>query len=94
VYEFRYATVIDRPRKAIHVVYVDGAPLEIWEIDDIVERVRQRMLARHGEQDPDVVIVQGSTKEDLRLFGMSASTSRVRAAMFHAALRWSRLALD
>ena len=50
-------------------------------------------LAKHGVQYADLVVVQGSSKETLCLFGDSYSTSRVRAAMFNAALSWHPLDL-
>jgi hypothetical protein len=40
------------------------------------------------------VIVQGDTKETLRLYGAPYSVNRVRAAMFSAAIRWAPIELD
>jgi hypothetical protein len=40
------------------------------------------------------VLVQGDSKEDLRLFGESHAVARVRAALFNAAVSWSPLQLD
>jgi hypothetical protein len=91
---FDYAILIEQGRAAIHVVRIVGAPPEASEIDDVMEKTRERMLAKHGEQHADVVVVQGSTKEDLRLFGVPVSVTRVRAALFNAALSWSPLTLD
>lgn len=68
--------------------------MEPAEANDLAEQVRERLLSRHGEQEADVVIVQGSGKEDFRLFGIPSSTARVRTAFFHAALNWSTMKLD
>jgi hypothetical protein len=56
--------------------------------------MRIHVASRCGEQTPNIVIVQGDSKETLRLFGESHAVTRVRAALFHAALRWSSLQLD
>ena len=89
-----YAAVREHPRKVIHVVRVADALLEADEVDDLAERMRQRALAKYGEQAADIVVVQGDSKETLRLFGEPYSVSRVRAAMFNAAIGWQDLALD
>jgi hypothetical protein len=90
---YEYAIVVERARKAIHVIRLTGDPRDAEDIDEIAEKAREWMLVRYGEQDADVVIVQGSTKEDLRLFGIPASKARVRAALFNAALAWSPIEL-
>ncbi|MFZ0238082.1 MAG: hypothetical protein WAL37_12090 [Xanthobacteraceae bacterium] len=91
--QLTYGTVRDHPRKVIHVLRIDGLP-DYPEIDDVAERMRGHVASRFGEQTPNVVIVQGDSKETPRLFGESYAVSRVRAALFHAAVRWSRLQLD
>ena len=54
--------------------------------------MRERMLAKRGVQYADIVVVQESSKETLRRFGdYYYSPSRVRAAMFNAALSWRPL---
>jgi hypothetical protein len=83
-----HATVRDGPRKVIHAVRVLGGPLELAEVNDIAGRMREYLLGKHGEQFAAVVIVQGRGKETLRLFGEPYAVSRVRAAMFHAAVNW------
>jgi len=93
-YDLMHAIVVDHPRKAIHVVRLVGEMVDTWEIDHIADQMRQRLLSRTGEQEADVVVVQGNTKETLRLYGHSYSVSRVRAAMFNAAVSWSPLTLD
>jgi hypothetical protein len=55
--------------------------------------MREYALSKHGEQAPTVVIVQGDSKETLRLFGEAFAVTRVRTAMFNAALRWRNFAL-
>ena len=88
-----YGTVLDRPRKVIHVVRVD-AILEFPEIDDITEKLRAHILSRHGEQRPNIVIVHGNTRESLRLFGDPQAVTRVRAALFNVAVAFYPLELD
>ena len=93
-YKLTYGTVTYQPRKVIHVVRNVGDDLAAWEIDQLVEAVHERMLSRHGEQTPAVVVVQGGTRETLRLFGDSYAVALVRAAMFNGAVSWSPLQLD
>jgi hypothetical protein len=88
-----YGTVRESQRRVIHVVRVQDELLDPAEIEDIAERMRERLASR-GEVTAEVVMVQGHGKETLRLFGSPYSVSRVRAAMFNAALNWSPLALD
>jgi hypothetical protein len=89
-----HGTVLDHPRKVIHVVRVLDEILSFVEIDDIADRMRARLLSKFGEQSPDVVVVQGAGKETLRLFGDAHAVNRVRTALFNAALNWSPLDLD
>jgi predicted NAD/FAD-dependent oxidoreductase len=89
-----YAVVQDQPRKVIHVVRVMAQPLEPEEIHELAERMRQRALSRYGDQAADVVVVQGNTKETLRLSGDAHCVRRVRTAMFNAELRWAPIELD
>jgi len=91
---FVHGTVQAPPRKVIHVIRVVDDVLTLAEVHDVAERMRQHALARYGDQVADVVVVQGGSKETLRLFGEPHSVSRVRAAMFNAALSWSPLELD
>ncbi|MGH6738158.1 MAG: hypothetical protein ACREDY_03835 [Bradyrhizobium sp.] len=93
-YRLAYATVRDHPRKVIRVVRVLDALLEADEVDALCAHVREQALARHGEPDAAVVVVQGDSKETLRLTGDSYSVSRVRAAMFNAAITWQDFALE
>jgi hypothetical protein len=89
-----HATVPDGPRKVIHAVRIIGSILELAEVNDIAARMRDHLLARHGEQFAAVVVVQGRGKETLRLFGEPYAVSRVRAAMFHAAVNWRPIDLS
>jgi hypothetical protein len=93
-YKLAHGMVIEHPRKAIHVVRIIGETLETWEIDALAEQMRRRLLSRTGEQAADVVVVQGDTRETLRIFGDPYSVSRVRTAMFNAGLTWSPIRLD
>ena len=88
-----YGVVRDAPRRVIHVVRVQDDLLDMPEIADLAERMRER-LAFRGETLADVVVIQGDDKATLRLFGESYSVGRVRAALFNAALSWSPLELD
>jgi len=74
-----YAALQDRPRKVIHVVRVTDQLLGPEEILELAERMRQRALSRHGDQAADVVVVQGNTKETLRLSGELRSVRRDRS---------------
>jgi len=89
-----YGSVHDRPRKVIHVVRVVDDILEPDQILDIEERMRQHALSRYGDQAANVVVIQGRTKETLRLFGEPHCVTRVRAALFNAAVSWSPIELD
>jgi hypothetical protein len=93
-YKLTYGIVRYQPRKVIHVVRNVGDDLAVWEIDGLMEAAREHMLSRHGEQTPAIVIVQGSTRETLRLFGDSYAIALARAAMFNGAISWSPFRLD
>ena len=80
-------------RKVIHAVRVHDQILELYEADDLAARMRER-LAHRGEPAAEVVVVQGSGKDTLRLFGTPYSVNRVRTAMFNAAIRWTPLEID
>jgi len=85
--------VSDRSRHVIHVVRVLDEILDFSEIEEIAGKMRARILARHGEQNPNVVVIQGDTKETLRLFGEAHAVTLVRTALFNAAVSWSPLDL-
>jgi hypothetical protein len=93
-YELVHGTVFDSPRQFIHVVRVVDDILNLAEIDDIAEKMRNLALSRHGEQAANVVVVQGNSKETLHLFGDVRAKTLVRAALFNAAVSWSPLTLD
>ena len=88
-----YAAIPEQPRKVIHAVRVEDDFASMPEIDEIAAKLRERMLARHGEQSADIVVVVGNSKETLRLFGEPVAVARVRAAMFNAAVTWSPIDL-
>ena len=89
-----HGIVSDRSRHVIHVVRVLDDILNLPEIEEVADRMCARALARHGEQTPNVVVVQGDSKETLRLFGESHALAVVRAALFNVAIAWSPLELD
>ena len=89
-----YGVVLDRARRAIHVVRIIDEILDFPEIDDIAGKMRDYILSRHGEQDANVVIAQGTNRETSRLFGDAQATALVRAALFNVAVSWSSLTLD
>lgn len=93
-YELAHGTVIEHRRKVIHVVRVLGEDLGAWEIEEIAEKMRERMLSKYGEQIADVVVMQGAARESFRLSGDSHAVAKVRAALFSAAIDWSPLRLD
>ena len=61
-----YGIVRDAPRRVIHVVRVQDAILDTRKIVELAERMRERMASR-GETLADVVVIQGDSKETLRL---------------------------
>jgi translation initiation factor 1 (eIF-1/SUI1) len=89
---FSYGAVKESQRRAIFVVRAEDAVLSLEDIEDIAERMREKLASR-GELAADVVVVQGNSKETLQLHGNSFSVSRVRAAMFNAALNWMPIEL-
>ena len=90
---FSCGVVRGSPRQVIYAIRVHGVMLDLPEIEDVTARMRER-LAHRGESSADVVMVQGETKDTLRLFGLPYSVNRVRAAMFSAAIRWTPIELD
>ena len=87
-----YGTVRDSPRTVIYAVRIHDALLQPDETNEVASRMRER-LAHRGETVAEVVVVQGGDQETLRLFGEAYSVSRVRAAMFNAAIHWAPLDL-
>ena len=75
-----YGIVRESQRRVIHVVRVQDKILGPYELDDIAERMREKLASR-GELTAEVVVVQGASKETLRLSGDPYSVSRVRAAL-------------
>jgi hypothetical protein len=69
------------------------ALIDAIEAGEIAERMREKVLSR-GETPTDVVVVQGDSKETLRLYGTPYSVNRVRAAMFNAAISWQKIELE
>ena len=89
-YRLLLGTVQESRRQAIYVVRVQDAILPLSDIDEISARMRERLEAR-GEISAEVVVVQGYSKQTLRLFGSPYSVSVVRAAMFNASISWREL---
>ena len=83
-----------RHRHVIHVVRMVDDILDFPEIDKIAEQMRARILCKYGDQTPNVVVVQGDTKETLPMFGESHDVKVVREALFNAAIAWSPLEFD
>ena len=92
-YGLSYGTVRESQRRAIHVLRVDDGALTLLEIEDLAERMRERLQSR-GELTAEVVIVQGRSRETFRLFGAPYAVTRVRAAMFNAAVSWAPFVLE
>ncbi len=90
---FVYGTVRDSQRTAIYVIRVKDDVIDAVEADVIAYRMRKHLQAR-GDFGADVVVVEGGGKETLRLYGIPYSVSRVRAAMFSAAISWSPIEMD
>jgi hypothetical protein len=63
-------------------------------LTELAGQVRERIFSKAGEQYAAVVLVQGHYKETLRVFGEPYAVTRVRAAMFNAALKWREFTLD
>jgi hypothetical protein len=91
--QYSYATVRESRCTAIYVVRVKDETIDPHEADDIAVRMREKLESR-GDSATDIVVVQGGSKETLRLYGTPYSVNRVRAAMFNAALSWQPLELD
>ncbi len=93
-YKLAYGTVRLTDRTVIHALRVVDAILDYPEVEQVLERMRSRALSRTGEQAPSIVLIQGDSKETLRLFGDAYAVRRVRAAMFNAALTLTPIELD
>ena len=90
---FVYGTVRDSQRTAIYVIRVKDELIDPVEADEIAERMRAKIQSR-GDFAADVVVVQGDSKETLRLHGFPYSVARVRTAMFNAAISWRPIKLE
>lgn len=86
-----YGTVRDSRRSAIYAIRVQDDIIDAVEAEQIADLMREKLQSR-GEMAADVV--QGHTKETLRLYGAPYSVNRVRAAMFNAAVSWQPIELD
>jgi hypothetical protein len=86
-YRLLLGTVQESRRRVTYVVRVQDGILPRSTIDELTERVRERLDAR-GEISADVVVAQGVSRSTLRLFGNPYSVSLVRAAMINAAISW------
>jgi hypothetical protein len=93
-YQLLYGAVRDSPHRVIHAVRLVDALLDDAALVELAGEIRDRIFTRTGEQYAAVVLVQGHNKETLRVFGEPYAVTRVRAAMFNAALRWREFALD
>ena len=87
-YRLSYGTVRETQRRAIHVLRIEDDALTFLEIEDLAERLRERLQSR-GELTAEVVVVQGRGKEMMRLFGAPHAVTRVRTAMFNATVSWT-----
>jgi len=88
-----YGIVRESQRRVIYVLRVQDEILEPFELENIVERMRDKLAAR-GEVMAEVVTMQGASRETLRLSGTPYSVSRVRAALFNAAISWAPIDLE
>ena len=79
--------------RVIYVVRVQDEILESFELESIAELMRDKLAAR-GELMAEVVTMQGTSRETLRLSGSPYSVSLVRTALFNAAVSWSPIDLD
>jgi hypothetical protein len=91
--ELVHGIVQAQPRKVIHVIRVMDRVLTLAEVHEVAERMRQHALSRYGDQAADVVVVQGGSKETLRLIGDPHCVTRVRVAMFNASVAWTPIEL-
>jgi hypothetical protein len=89
---FVYGTVRDSQRTVIYSIRVKDATIDPIEADAIAERMREKIQSR-GDFAADVVVIEGDSKETLRLYGLPYSVGRVRAAMFNAAINWKPIEL-
>ena len=88
-----YCTVRESKHRVIYVVRVQDEILEPFELENIAELMRDKLAAR-GELMAEVVTMQGTSRETLRLSGSPYSVSLVRIALFNAAVSWTPINLD
>ena len=79
--------------RVIYVVRVQDEILEPFELENIAEFMRDKLAAR-GELMAEVVTMQGTSRETLRLSGSPYSVSLVRTALFNAAVSSTPITLD
>lgn len=87
-----FGTVRDTGRSAIDVIRVKDDVIDAIEADELAERMREKITSR-GEYAADVVVLQGESKETCG-FAAPHAVSRVRTAMFNAAISWQPIELD
>ncbi len=93
-YQLLYGLVRENPRKAIHAVRLIDALLNDVGMEALAETIREQIRTKTGEQYAAVVVVQGHDKATLRLIGEPYAVSKVREAMFNAAISWRAFALE
>lgn len=86
-YRLFLGAVPESRRQVTYVVRVQDGILPRSMIDEIADRVRERLDAR-GEISAEVVVAQGFSKSTLRLFGSPHSVWVVRAAMLKETVGW------
>lgn len=91
-YELHYGSLRESERAAIYVLRVDADLLDNGEVEDLAQRMRERML-HLGKSVSDVVVLHGTSRETFRLFGLPYSVSKVRAALFNASISWTPISL-
>jgi hypothetical protein len=50
-YDLKHAIVVERARKAIHVIRIEG---DLIDQAEVAELARQHLLTKYGKQDADV----------------------------------------
>jgi len=93
-YQLLYGVVRENQRKVIHAVRLVDALLDDLGMEALAETVREQIRDKTGEQYAAVVVVQGYDKPTLRLIGEPYAVSKVREAMFNAAVSWRAFAME
>jgi len=91
-YRISYGSLPDKGWRSIYVVKIEGELLDDGQVAYLSEDMRGYLLSR-GEPTAEIVVLQGLSRETLKLSGENYAVRQVREALFHAQISWTPISL-